>query len=403
MLLGWVAFSLVAGVAPSFLPRLLKEYGTSDPQIIIIITVSMAAVFVSGLAIGFFSDICRTQWGRRRPFILLSTPFAAVFLALIPFAPDLFKWLPEGSPITVVLISVVLVVGYQFFCIFISSAAFYYMIPDVVPHSHLGRFYALSKIVGWLVGFLFTACLSQYAAEYMKPAFVAAAALYGVSMFLICWQVREGEYPPRFQWWRDPRRSTKKIPYYLAIFFTLGCMVWAGAISALGSVFYRDDLGLSLATIGKAGVPAGIIGALIAYPIGVLVDRWKAESALLYGQTGVLLLALGAFFCLHGPVSFVIFTCLAALPAGLVFVAKAKWIVNVYPREFFGTFSTLGAFAASAGGILLGPLSGWLFDMTRYYRGIYLWSAFFTALSIAGLVAVRRLRKSMEDGAGATE
>ena len=53
--------------------------------------------------IGWWSDRTKSRWGRRIPFILLSTPFYAIFFALLWMTPG-----GEGSPVNALYVFVVL-------------------------------------------------------------------------------------------------------------------------------------------------------------------------------------------------------------------------------------------------------------------------------------------------------
>lgn len=61
-------------------------------------------------------------------------------------------------------------------------------------------------------------------------------------------------------------------------------------------------------------------------------------------------------------------------------MALMKWTVEVYPRERYGQFGSAGALFASMGGIVLGPLCGWLMDSVKHYEYYLIWSCLFTVI-----------------------
>lgn len=166
LLWGDFVYTLMESVMPSLLPLVLRDNGASNQAIAFIVSsIYMMVNAVANPIISYKSDRFRSRWGRRRPFILVTTPFVVILLALIPFAPEIsrmmggigwFAGLLKYSPVTsLVLISGVLVGAFQVFNMFVSSV-YYYLIADVVPEAFIGRFYALFRVFGALAGLLFS-------------------------------------------------------------------------------------------------------------------------------------------------------------------------------------------------------------------------------------------------------
>ncbi len=92
LLWGDFIFNLMQTVMPSLLPLILKRHHATDSQIAIIVnSLFMLMNMLLNPVISYRSDRTRTRWGRRRPYILLTTPLVVLFLALIPYAPNLLK------------------------------------------------------------------------------------------------------------------------------------------------------------------------------------------------------------------------------------------------------------------------------------------------------------------------
>ncbi len=145
-------------VLPAILPLLLKAHGADSGQIVVISS-TLAMVMNAALnpIISFKSDRFRSRWGRRRPFIVVTTPFVVFFLAAMPFAPEIYRWMESHALLAkllgmgplppILMIFAVLVVGFRTFNLFVATT-YYYLMPDVVPTPLLGRFYALFRLVG---------------------------------------------------------------------------------------------------------------------------------------------------------------------------------------------------------------------------------------------------------------
>ena len=77
----------------------------------------------------------------------------------------------------------------------VVASIYYYLFNDVVPSHLLSRFLALFRAVGTLAGFVFNRYVFGMAESHTRHIFISAALLYGVGFLLMCWRVKEGEYP----------------------------------------------------------------------------------------------------------------------------------------------------------------------------------------------------------------
>lgn len=407
LLWGDFIFTLMESVMPSLLPLILKQHGASNREIAVIVTsIYMVINGILNPVISYNSDRFRSKWGRRRPFIFVTTPFVVLFLCLIPFAPEILNLIKSAgwvssllsfSPIApVILMFGFLVVGFQVFNMFISSV-YYYLIPDVVPDDHLGRFYGLFRIFGTLAGVIFNYFIFGMAETHMKEIFVIIGIAYGFFILLMCWRVKEGEYPPPIKeehdhWWSGVKNYAKECyghEYYWWVFLTYSCLGWAGCSNVFSVFFYRDEIGFSLDLIGKMGAYSGILIAVLAYPFGVLLDRWGCHKSLI---TSMLLSAitslLAFYFSVDKASTFIIHGFIRTVPTALAALALFKWIAEVYPRDRYGQFGSAGALFSCIGGMMLGPLCGILMDWIGIYRYFMLWQMLFYLLGAFGSYVV---------------
>ena len=377
---------------PSLLPLLLQNSGASNQAIAFIVSsIYMVVNAVANPIISYKSDRFRSKWGRRRPFILVTTPFVVILLALIPFAPEIarsmngvgwFASLLKYSPVTsLVLISGVLVASFQIFNMFVSSV-YYYLIADVVPEAFIGRFYALFRIFGTLAGLLFNYFIFGMAQTHMHEIFIGMAIFYGIFITLMCLRVKEGEYPPpdkqeeRGHWWSGIRNYAEECfghPLYLLIFLVYGLYVWANASNVFVTFFSRDQLGLTLDQIGKMSAYVGLFSIIIIYPLGIMLDRWGSHKSMIAGLFGSAALRLISFFLINDYWSLLLWSILCSVPLCLTGLAIAKWLIDLYPRDRYGQFGSAGAMVSSIGAALLGPLCGLFFDYVKDYRYVLLW------------------------------
>ncbi len=407
LLWGDFIYTFMEAVLPSLLPVLLKDHGASNREIAVIGTIYMVANALLTPVISYRSDRFRSRWGRRRPFIFATTPFVVAFLSAIPFAPEILGGLMSlpGIPAVLGLSPVAplilmfgfLVAGFQVFNMFISSV-YYYLIPDVVPEDHLGRFYALFRVFGNLAAVLFNYFAFGFSATHMREIFVGSAVVYGIVITMMCWRVREGEYPPvreegRGTWLSGIRNYARECfghAYYWWVFIAYSSWTWAVAANVFGVFFYREELGMTLDDIGKMTAWAGVLFMVLAYPFGVLLDRWGCHKMLILSMGVFAATSLGTFFLVHGYTSAFVWMMLRSTGLTLAAMVLLRWTVDVYPRDRYGQFGSAGALFSSIGGIFLGPLAGWLMDWLKVYRYFLLWNAGFALLGLIAAVIVYR-------------
>jgi MFS family permease len=419
LLWGDFVFTMMENVMPSLLPILLQDNGAGNQAIAFIVSsIYMVVNAIANPIISYKSDRFRSRWGRRRPFILATTPFVVALLALISFAPEISRalggsgWFAEllkYSPVTsIVLISGVLVAAFQIFNMFVSSV-YYYLIADVVPETFIGRFYGLFRIFGMLAGLLFNYFIFGMAKTHMHEIFVGMALFYGFFITLMCLRVKEGEYPPpdlheeRSHWWSGIRNYAKECfghPFYLLIFLVYGLNIWAGASNVFAIFLGRDQLGLTLDQIGKMNAYVGLFSALIIYPLGILLDRWGSHKSMIAGLLGSAVLRMISFYLIHDYWSLLLWNILSSVPLCLTGLAIIKWMIDLYPRERYGQFGSAGAMASSIGAALIGPLCGLFFDYVKDYRYVFLWPAPFYLAGTWGAWLVYRKWKSLGGEAG---
>lgn len=407
MLWGDFCFSLMEAVVPNLLPLLLKDHGASNKAIAVIVgTIAMALNTVITPAVSYISDRHRGPRGRRIPFLLWPTPFIVLFLAMLPFAPEICNWaLKSGavasvlsrSPVApVMLFFGVLVVCFQLFNMVVASI-YYYLFNDVVPEQYLGRFFALFRVFGALAGFFFNYFVFGLAGSHMKEIFIGLSLLYGFSFALMCWRVREGEYPPIED---EPRGSLFKNVgnyfrqcflgprLYLWFYVSYALSVWAVASTVFQVFFLRDELQIDLDTIGKYRSWAGLVVIILAYPFGIMVDRWRSQRVMML-STGLLMGAnIVSFCCIHGKWSFFVCNMLLSAPAFMMAVANAVWFPDLLPKARYGQFASAASLLTAGTMLAVGPLCGYFFDRVHDYRYVFIWSAVLQAASLLALVKV---------------
>ncbi|MEA3308102.1 MAG: MFS transporter, partial [Chloroflexota bacterium] len=128
--------------------------------------------------IGHWSDTLRSRWGRRRPFLLLATPAAAVFLILL--------WTPPAAASQAVTIGYFMLVTMGYFTAFsLVGIPYDATLPEMAPDSHERVKLSYWKNVLGLIGVLIGSLVAAPLFESLSP--VAMGVVVGVVGMSTVW------------------------------------------------------------------------------------------------------------------------------------------------------------------------------------------------------------------------
>jgi hypothetical protein len=339
----------------------LGQLGISN-LLFALLTGSIPALLGISIApiVSVMSDRHRGPRGRRIPFLLMTTPFAAgamIGLGLTPLlARAVTGWLPGLDATTTALIGFCLSWTIFEIATIAGGAVFGGLLNDVVPPGLIGRFHGLFRAVSLVDGILFNYWLMGHTPGYFTPILVGLGLFYGVSFMLVCLKIREGSYPPvdiASQMRRSPAagiagylRTCFSKPYYVSVFLMMTLAALAFLPMNTFAIRYASHLHIGMDAYGKVVALTYLISLLLAYPLGWLADVFhplRVGAVTLGLYAGAMLwtasrAATGEAFLpallLHGVCSGSYFTCSASLGNRL------------YPASHFARY-------ASAAGILI--------------------------------------------------
>jgi len=155
-----------------------------------------------GPIISYMSDRHRGPRGRRRPFLLLGVPLAALCIVGMGLAPMIGGWLHHALAIerwaettTIIGCFAVFFLAFDVAAV-ISGSVFGAFCNDVIPREVLGRFWGLARAVSIGVQILCMFWLMGYAQKYLTTIYICVGLIYGVGYSSAILMVREGQYPP---------------------------------------------------------------------------------------------------------------------------------------------------------------------------------------------------------------
>lgn len=430
LLWGDFCFTLMESVAPSIVPLRLKDLGGSDKLIIwIMATIPNVINVAFNPIISTASDRHRGRFGRRIPFLLFSTPFICGALVLMAFSNDIglsvnlhfgahAGWSEIG---TMLLVTAVLWILFTVLNMF-AGTTYYYIFNDVVPPLFLGRFAAWFRLVGYAGSGVFNLLVFPHARTHMKLIFLCAAAVYFVGFMIMCLGIKEGKYPPAepmgLGFWAKFRTYAKECLCHRMYIYWFGLhLFWrlSWACQTFVLLMQNFSLGLTLAQIGRVSFGVMVVSAILAYPAGILSDRYHPMRVMLWVQCGLAAIVPLDFIWviwhrLPPTTNFHILIVLSAvqLPLGAIFdIAGMPCAMRIIPRSRYGQFASFDATVMSlfsiGGTFIAGYFMAWMRDLFPdavygkdfCYRMMPCWRLPFLAVALTFLFLLYRQWKKL--------
>ncbi|MDR1281006.1 MAG: MFS transporter [Opitutaceae bacterium] len=354
------------------------------------------------------SDRHRGRFGRRIPFLLVTSPIAALGMIGLALTPFLATWahghFPGQSEKTVA----VLCFG-VFWAVFeiasiTGQAIFGGLINDVVPAPLLGRFYGLFRAVSLIDGMIFNYWLMGKVPGHYTLILLVIGVFYGTAFMWVCFKVKEGTYPPPppSPASRSPVDGTRAYfrecfsnTYYVSVFLLMTFAVAAFGSLNIFSLPYAKNLGMSMDLYGKGLALTYLVSLSLAWILGWLADRFHPLRMAIATLAGYALVMVAGWLFATTPTSFFVVWVLHGVLCGSYFTSAASLGQRLFPHSKFAQFASAAGILASSGQMLLGPGVGLLIDATdKNYRHTFSVSIFLsiTALLAAGAVHAKFMR-----------
>lgn len=424
LLWGDFCYVLMEAVTPSIMPLKFKELGASNFQLGLILG-TIPSLIYSALnpVISFKSDRYRSRWGRRIPFILFTLPFLVASLIGLAYG-DRLGYLLQGkigilsqhfAPSTIALWTIgALLALFTIFNTFVTST-FWYLFNDVVPEHLLSRFMSWFRMISLAATALYNFCIFRFADTHSAEILVGAALLYFVGFGLMCFYVKEGEYPPP-----PPNVDGQSGPFSAVKTYWKECLgmkhywyQWIGTFlsSVAGGVntfvlLFSLAIGLSLAQIGIINGSVSLLVSVLVLGTGWLADRYHPIRVVMAGGILSLVVATPAtlIWIFWHPAPQVAFWVSLAIGLGLTAPAQAlvamsdpPLLMRLFPRERYGQFCSTNGIWRAIGGMIGGGLAGGFLDITASYVGkensyfyIPVWTLFFSLPAVMCSFALYR-------------
>lgn len=329
-----------------------------DGKVALIATISAVGALVSLIAtivFGAISDLTRSRFGRRGPWMIVGSIGSAAMVLLVREA---------DSPTAII-------VGWALFQVFLAAivAPLVAVIPDRVPESKRGAFssvYGVSMMVGGAVGMMIA---SRFIADPQQGMLVMAIIilLSGPVFVTLAPDVSNVDVPREafstkmlLRNFSFPSKNSRD--FYLALFGKLFFVVGTYMVTGYQLYILTDYMGAStaeagdiIALVSMIGLVLGLVFAAISGPISDRVGRRKIFVLIAAG-----LLAVGSIFPLMIAQTWtmLVFGVFSAIGGGIFNSVDQAINYDVLPDPETAA-KDLGIInMANTGGQVFGPLAG---------------------------------------------
>ncbi len=378
---GFFGISIIWPLFNSFIPPFLEDLGLSAAVIGFILTWdNIINMFVQPW-VGERSDHTRSRFGRRKPWLMLGAPIAAVFFLIVPFVRENF-----------VLIALAILGTNIGMALFRSPTIAF--LGDLFPSEQRSKANGVINLMGGLGGAL---ALLGGGALYkigVPLPFIVGSVVLLAAIGIVLLFVREPEQVKTPQQtgnglvanlrevWASSDRSGVLI--LLAIFCWF---VGWNAMEAFFTLYARNILGIQEGTGAQMLTAFAAALILFAIPSGFIATRFGRRRTILVGLAGMLIgLILGFTVRSSG----LLLGLLAAMGAfwALVNINSLPMVYDIGGDKRIGAYTGLYYFASSAAAIAGPILAGGLIDMTNY-AFVWLFSAVFMVLAFVVMLLLR--------------
>jgi len=379
---GFFGISIVWPLFNSLIPPMLEDLGLSALVIGFILTWdNIINMFVQPW-IGSLSDRTRSRFGRRKPYLMLGAPLAALFFILVPFVRDNF-----------ILIALAILGTNLGMALFRTPTVAY--LGDLFQPGERSKANGVINLMGGLGG---AVALFGGGALYklgVPLPFIVGSGVMLIAILVVLIAVREPEAPAAAPGEAGPglRAALRQVatgPDLSGLYLLGAIFAWFvgwNAMEAFFTIYARNVLGVSVGSGTQMLTAFAAALILFAIPSGLIATRVGRKPTILVGLGGMLLgLAVGAF--VRNPTILLIVLAVMGAFWALVNINSLPMVYDLSGQKSIGAYTGLYYFASSAAAITGPILAGQLIDWTGHTS---IW--FFSAVFMIGAIVCMSLVK----------
>ena len=374
---GFFGISIIWPLFNTFVPVFLKEdFALSATMIGFIMTWdNYANMFLQPL-VGERSDRTRSRWGRRKPWIMVGAPLAAVFFVLVPTLGTV-----PGIMVAILLTNLSM-------ALFRSPTVA--LLGDLFPPEQRSTANGVINLMGGLgaiAAFLGGGYL--YSLGRITPFIFGAVVMVG-ALLMVVLLIQEPEIPqPKEEEDRGAGlianvRAVITNPDRSGLMILLAILCWFMGYNALDtwiSSFGRFDLEIDIGRMAMITSGFAALFVVFAVPSGLIATRFGRKRIIMIGIIGLSSLFVFGWF-IQSQTMLIVMLVLAGIFWALINVNSLPMVFDVGGEDKLGAYTGLYYFAASIAAIAGPQTVGFLVDLTgSNYRIMFIFSAIFMILA----------------------
>lgn len=386
---GFFGISIIWPLFNSLIPPMLKDLGLSAAVVGFILTWDNIINMFFQPWVGSRSDRTHTRFGRRKPWLMLGAPLAAVFFILAPFVRQNF-----------VLIALAILGTNLAMALFRSPTIAY--LGDLFQPGERSKANGVINLMGGVGGAIALFGGGKLYNLGVPIPFIFGAGVMLIAIAIVVWKVREpagdGMAPVEAEkepglWANVKQVATATDRSGLFLLAAIFCwFVGWNATEAFFTLYAREILGLEVGTGTQMLTAFAAMLILFAIPSGLIATRIGRKPTILMGLVGMMAGTLLAFLMRSQLVLLILLAVMGGFWA-LVNINSLPMVYDLSKSGRIGAYTGLYYFASSAAAITGPILGGVLVDLTSY-RVIWPFTAVFLALAALSMSQVRIQRRA---------
>ena len=375
---GFFGISIVWPLFNSLVPPMLEELGLSGLATGFILTWDNIINMFFQPWVGARSDRTRSRFGRRKPWLMLGAPLAAVFFILIPVVRANF-----------VLIALAILGTNLGMALFRSPTIAY--LGDLFKPQDRSKANGVINLMGGLGG---AVALFGGGALYklgVPLPFIIGAGVMLIAIGVVLMAVKE---PPLEETsTADHEKQPSVMDSFRAVWrnadksglFLLGAIfcwfVGWNAMEAFFTLYARNVLGIAEGTGTQMLTAFAAMLILFAIPSGLIATRIGRKRTIMIGLGGMILGLIIGFFVRSATALLIVLAAMGAFWA-LININSLPMVYDLGDEKQIGSYTGLYYFASSAAAIAGPVVAGGLVDLAgRNYSVLWIFSAIFLAIA----------------------
>lgn len=390
---GFFGISVIWSIYNAYVPIFLREYGLTLATVGLIMTFDNWIAIVIQPWVGFMSDRTRSRFGRRKPFLMIGAPIAAIFFALIPIV---HLNMSHTIGVLLLLMGVIIIMNFAMAIFRTPTIA---LMPDITPSQLRSQANGIINMMGGLgtaIAFLGGAIL--YNAGRALP-FIAGSILMFGAISLVLMVIREPAMPSTGPHGDEKERQGVFVTIKeivgdrdkSALFILLAIFFWF--LSYNGLETFWTTYGKEYLDIGESSAAAMLTYFALAFlvfalPSGFIAGRYGRKRTIMIGLTVLTILFAGAFFTTN-MLYLSAMLIIGGVAWALVNVNSLAMVVDIAPQTKLGSYTGLYYFFSMGAAIIAPPIFGALIDGVGY-KMMFVLTPLFQFIALLCMSRVKR-------------